>query len=33
LGYLLMLLLLVHAGAALRHHFVSKDDTLRRMLL
>ncbi|MGN6652517.1 cytochrome b [Trinickia sp.] len=32
LGYLLILLLAVHIGAALRHHFGFKDDTLRRML-
>jgi cytochrome b561 len=32
LGYGLILLIFVHAGAALRHHFVSKDDTLRKML-
>jgi len=29
--YLLALLLLVHAGAALYHHYVKKDDTLNRM--
>jgi cytochrome b561 len=32
LGYILGLLILVHAGAALRHHFVFKDDSLRRVL-
>jgi cytochrome b561 len=32
LGYVLILFIFVHAGAALRHHFVSKDDTLRKML-
>lgn len=32
LGYLLILFIFVHVGAALRHHFVFKDDTLRRML-
>jgi cytochrome b561 len=32
LGYGLILLVAVHAGAALRHHFVFKDDTLRKML-
>jgi len=32
LGYLLILSICVHAGAALKHHFVSRDDTLRRML-
>ena len=32
LGYILILSIFVHAGAALRHHFVSGDDTLRRML-
>ena len=29
--YLLAALLLVHAGAALFHHYVFKDDTLKRM--
>jgi cytochrome b561 len=29
---LLLLLILVHVAAALRHHFVLKDDVLRRML-
>ena len=29
--YLLALLLLAHAGAALYHHYVKKDDTLNRM--
>jgi cytochrome b561 len=29
--YLLAALLLVHAGAALFHHYVIKDDTLKRM--
>jgi cytochrome b561 len=32
LGYVLILFILVHVGAALRHHFALKDDTLRRML-
>jgi cytochrome b561 len=32
LGYALVLLILAHAAAALRHHFVSEDDTLRKML-
>ena|SRR2546425_3135880 len=32
LGYGLIVLILVHVGAALRHHFVFRDDTLRRML-
>ena len=32
LGYVLILLIFVHAGAALRHHFVFKDETLRKML-
>jgi len=32
LGYALILLIFVHVGAALMHHFVFKDDTLRRML-
>lgn len=29
--YLLALLLLLHAGAALFHHYVKKDETLKRM--
>jgi len=29
---LLLIVVLIHAGAALRHHFVLKDDVLRRML-
>jgi cytochrome b561 len=29
---LLLALVLVHAGAALRHHFVLRDEVLRRML-
>lgn len=32
LGYLLMLLVFVHVGAALRHHLLFRDDTLRKML-
>jgi len=32
LGLALVLLVLGHVGAALRHHLVRKDDTLRRML-
>ncbi|CAM2172626.1 superoxide oxidase [Paraburkholderia sacchari] len=32
LAFALILLLAVHMGAALRHHLVFKDDTLRRML-
>jgi len=31
-GYALILFIFVHVGAALMHHFVLKDDTLRRML-
>lgn len=31
-AYLLITLILLHAGAAFKHHFVYKDDTLRRML-
>lgn len=30
--YVLVLALLAHAGAALKHHFVDRDDTLIRML-
>jgi cytochrome b561 len=32
LGYVLIFFIFVHAGAALRHHFVFKNDTLRKML-
>ena len=32
IGYGLILLVAVHAGAALKHHFVARDDVLRRML-
>jgi cytochrome b561 len=32
LGYALAALIVVHAAAALRHHFAYHDDTLRRML-
>jgi len=32
LGYVLIVFIFVHAGAALRHHFLLKDDTLLRML-
>jgi cytochrome b561 len=31
LGYVTIALIFVHAGAALRHHFHFKDDTLRKM--
>ena len=31
LGYALMVLMVIHAGAALRHYFVFKDDTLKKM--
>ncbi len=31
-AYSLMVLLVVHVGAALRHHFLFRDDTLRKML-
>ncbi len=32
LAYLLMLVVLVHALAALKHHFINRDHSLRRML-
>jgi cytochrome b561 len=32
LGYALIPLIIIHAGAALRHHLVFRDDTLRKML-
>ncbi len=31
-GYALIALVLLHAGAALRHHLVLRDDVLRRMI-
>ena len=32
LAYAVIALAVLHAAAALKHHFVNKDDTLRRML-
>ncbi len=32
LNYMMAALVLLHAGAALKHHFVSRDDVLARML-
>ena len=32
LGYALIGFILLHAGAALRHHFISRDDTLKKIL-
>jgi cytochrome b561 len=32
LGYALVALIFVHAGAALRHHFILNDETLKKML-
>jgi len=32
IGKLLMVLIAIHVGAALKHHFIDKDATLRRML-
>ncbi|HSU06263.1 MAG TPA: cytochrome b [Acetobacteraceae bacterium] len=32
LGYLMAVFICVHASAALRHHFVLRDETLRKML-
>ncbi len=32
LGFALIGLLAIHIGAALHHHFIRRDDTLRRML-
>ena len=31
-AWVLWILIAIHAGAALKHHFVEKDDTLKRML-
>ena len=30
--YIMAILLLLHAGAALKHHYLDKDNTLTRML-
>lgn len=32
IAYFILGLSVLHAGAALKHHFIDKDDTLRRML-
>src|SRR5471030_1635819 len=32
LNYTLLVLVVAHAGAALQHHFIARDDVLRRML-
>ena len=32
LGYLLIATIFLHVGASLKHHFINKDDILRRML-
>lgn len=32
LGYLLLALIVLHASAALKHHFIDRDATLKRML-
>jgi cytochrome b561 len=32
LGYLLIGVIFIHMNAALRHHFMLRDDTLRKML-
>ncbi|HHT9952753.1 TPA: cytochrome b [Legionella pneumophila] len=32
LGYALIMAIILHAAAALKHHFINKDDILRRML-
>lgn len=32
IGWVIVALIVVHAGAALRHHFVKRDAVLRRML-
>ncbi|UPG89109.1 cytochrome b [Luteibacter aegosomaticola] len=32
LFWLLLLVLVAHVGGALKHHFIDRDDTLRRML-
>lgn len=32
LGWLLLVLVVLHVAAALKHHFIDRDDTLKRML-
>jgi cytochrome b561 len=32
LGYALLVLIGLHAGAALMHHFVKRDDTLKKII-
>lgn len=32
LGYAFLFLIFIHVGAALRHHFIFKDDTLQKIL-
>lgn len=32
MAYFLIALLIAHLGAALKHHFIARDDTLRRMI-
>lgn len=32
LGYILIAIICLHVSAALKHHFINKDDVLRRML-
>ena len=32
LGWAIIVLLLAHVGAALKHHFINRDDVLKRML-
>lgn len=32
LGYALIAIIIVHVIAALKHHFINKDDTLKRMI-
>jgi cytochrome b561 len=32
LAWLMLYVLLLHAAAAIKHHFFDRDDTLRRML-
>ncbi|PPC85106.1 MAG: hypothetical protein CTY31_09000 [Hyphomicrobium sp.] len=32
LAWMMVALLIIHAGAAVRHHFIKRDETLKRML-
>jgi cytochrome b561 len=33
LSYLLLIVIVIHVAAALRHHFIKRNDVLRRMVV